>query len=52
MKVNIDELKEKIASCLDETDFLDILGYTIVDLVDFFEEEIVENIDEFEKAVR
>lgn len=38
-----DELKDLIAAKLDVTEFLDILGLELVDILDKFEEEIAYN---------
>ena len=45
-----DELKHLIASKLDVDEFLDIIGYTIFDLVEVLEEEIDANFDELLSA--
>lgn len=52
MRDDIDELKARIVSALDVTEFLDILGYDLVDIIDLFEDDIEENAHAFEKAVR
>lgn len=44
------ELKDKIIAHFDELSLLDFLGADIADLVDKFEEEIMERADEFEQA--
>ncbi len=48
----LDELKALIASNLDVTDFLDILGYELVDILDKFDEEIEEHIVTIQQAVK
>lgn len=47
-----DELKLLIIHKLDVTEFLDILGYELCDLVDILEDEIEENRDALERACR
>jgi hypothetical protein len=49
--MNLDELKLLIASKLDVAEFLDIIGYTMFDLVEALEDEIIENKVELAKAV-
>ena len=49
---NVDELKDLIVAKLDVTEFLDILGYDLADIIDKFEEEIHEYRDEFVSAVQ
>ena len=46
----LEELKAKIVSCMDELQFLDFLGLDISDLVEVFEERIDEQREEFERA--
>lgn len=46
------ELKYKIAQCLDVIEFLDIIGADLGDLVERFEEEIDEYREELERACR
>lgn len=46
-----DDLKYLIAKTLDVTDFLDILGLELPDILDKFEEEISENEHALKKAV-
>ena len=41
--MNNEELKFLIAAKLDVTDFLDIIGYGLADLLDVLEDEIEEN---------
>lgn len=36
----VDELKDLIVAKLDVTEFLDILGYELSDIIDKFEEEL------------
>jgi hypothetical protein len=45
-----EELKCLIASKLDVAELLDIIGYTMFDLVEVLEEEIDANFDELLKA--
>lgn len=49
--MNIDDLKILIASKLDVTDFLDLIGYDLMDLVEHMEEQIEENWEVLCKAV-
>lgn len=44
------ELHDLIAAKLDVTEFLDVLGLELVDILDKFEEEITENRLELLKA--
>ena len=46
----VDELKTLVASKLDVTEFLDVLGWTLEDLVDVLENSIFE--DSFEELAR
>jgi len=48
--MQIEELKMLIASKLDVTEFLDIIGYTMFDLVEVLEEEIQNNKQELLRA--
>lgn len=48
----MNELKERIIACMDEAQFLDILGLDITDLVEKFAEEIEENVEDFWAAVQ
>lgn len=50
--MEIEELKLLIVAKLDVTDFLDILGMELVDLVDKLEEEIEEQRQELVRACR
>jgi len=50
--VELEELKQLIASTLDVTDFLDILGLDLVDILDKFDDEINENFLELQQAVQ
>ena len=45
-----DELKDLIIAKLDVTEFLDILGYELSDIIDKFEEEIENNQQELISA--
>ena len=49
--MHIDDLKLLIASKLDVVEFLDILGYSMYDLVEALEDEIFENQTELSKAL-
>jgi len=46
-----EELKELITAKLDVTEFLDILGYDLYDIIDKFEEEIHEHESTFVSVV-
>lgn len=48
--MNTLDLKELVAAKLDVHEFLDIIGYSMWELVDALEEEIVENAVELERA--
>jgi hypothetical protein len=50
--MNIEELKALIVARLDVFEFLDILGFEMDDLVEALEEEIENNQEQFEQAVR
>lgn len=50
--MNLEELKALIVAKLDVLEFLDILGYELSDLVEVLEEEIEEQHEELERAVR
>ena len=52
MAMNVDELKVLIASKLDITEFLDIIGYDLCDLVEVLEDEIEEYQQELLSACR
>jgi hypothetical protein len=47
-----DELKELIAAKLDVTEFLDILGLELTDILDKFEDEIEDTKQELHRACR
>jgi hypothetical protein len=49
---NLEELKELIASELDVDQILDILGWGTWELVEALTDEIRENRDDFEDAIR
>lgn len=51
MRDNIEELKTLIIHKLDVLEFLDILGMDLSDLVEVLEEQIVEQKEEFQRAV-
>jgi hypothetical protein len=36
----LDELKARIVSAMDVTDFLDMLGLDLVDIIDLFDDEL------------
>jgi hypothetical protein len=46
----VDELKDLIVHNLDVTEFLDILGYDLADIIDKFEDECEEYRQELYKA--
>lgn len=48
--MQIDELKLLIASKLDVMEFLDIIGFTIYDLVEVLDDEVKENYQELVRA--
>ena len=47
-----DELKDLIAAKLDVTEFLDILGLELVEILDKFEDEIEDAKQELHRACR
>ena len=47
----LQDLKERIAKQMDVTQFLDLLGYTMFDLVEHLAETINENAEVFEEAL-
>ena len=47
----LDDLCSRIAKTLDVYEFLDILDYTMEDLVVVLKEQINERIEEFQKAL-
>lgn len=47
----LQDLQQRIALQLDVTQFLDLLGYTMFDLVEIMAETINENADVFEDAL-
>lgn len=47
-----EELKDLIAAKLDVTEFLDILGLELVDILDRFEEDIEDAKQELHRACR
>lgn len=46
----IEDLKELVASRLDVPEFLDIIGYSMWELVEALEDEIREHFDELTEA--
>lgn len=52
MNNEIESLKERIVACLDETEFLDIIGFTLADLVDILKDEIENNYERLLDACR
>jgi len=48
--VMLGELKELIIHKLDILEFMDILGYELVDIIDLFDDDISANMDEFIEA--
>jgi hypothetical protein len=51
MDVEKEELKQLIIHALDVTDLLDLLGLDIADVVEKFEDEIMENYSMVARAV-
>lgn len=51
MHDDIEELKVRIVAVLDVSEFLDVIGYELSDLVDVLEEQIEENYEELQRAV-
>jgi hypothetical protein len=49
--MTLEELKDLIIHNLDIAEFLDILGLTLSDIVDKFDDEIEESFDDLVKAV-
>ena len=49
--MELQDLQHLIASRLDITEFLDIIGYSMYDVVEKFPEEIEEHFEELLKAV-
>lgn len=49
--MTVDNLKDLIIHNLDVSDFLDIIGIDLSDLVEKFEEEVLDNFDALAKAV-
>jgi phage terminase small subunit len=43
--LTLNELKEKIIEQIDEVDFIDLLNLTTEDLVNAFEDKVLDNID-------
>jgi hypothetical protein len=52
MHDDIQELKARIVAGLDVVDFLDLIGFTLADLVEVLEEEIEENYTQLDRACR
>ena len=50
--MDYEEVKEKIIKCFDEMSLLDFLDKDIMDLVEVFEDDIKERIEEFDHACR
>jgi len=48
----VDELKDLIVAKLDVTEFLDIMGYDLADIIDKFQDEIEEYHEEYVSACR
>jgi len=46
----VEDLKELVASRLDVAEFLDVIGYTMYELVEALEDEIRDNWDDLIKA--
>ncbi len=51
MSTELDDLLAKISKTLDVYEFLDILGWTMDDLVNALEDEVFEHMDAFRSAV-
>lgn len=49
--MHINDLKLLIASKLDVLEFLDLIGYTMYDLVEVLEDEIAAHEEELSKAI-
>lgn len=52
MNDDLEELKARIVAVLDVTEFLDIIGYELADLVEVLEEQIEENHAQLDRACR
>jgi hypothetical protein len=48
--MDVRDLKDLIAAKLDVAEFLDIIGYTMYELVDALEAEVAEYSEELERA--
>lgn len=48
--MDVQDLKDLIASRLDVEEFLDIIGWSLYDLVDVMDEQIEDKFDELLKA--
>lgn len=50
--MSLDDLKASIAAKLDVDEFLDVLGYELIDILDKFDDEIEENRVAYQEACR
>jgi hypothetical protein len=49
---DLEELKARIIATLDVTDFLDIIGWELPDLLEVLEEQLEEHYDSLSNATR
>jgi len=49
--LTLNELKEKIIEQINEVDFIDLLNLTTEDLVNAFEDKVLDNIDKVTKEL-
>lgn len=47
-KINLDVLKNRIADMYDPDDLVDLLGISVADLLDAFEERVINNMELWE----
>lgn len=47
-KINLDVLKNRIADMYDPDDLVDLLGISVADLLDAFEERVINNMEIWE----
>ena len=52
MSSELEDIKDSIAKKLDVYEFLDILEFTMTDLVEVLGESILDRIEEFKEALR
>lgn len=50
--LELEALKERIVACIDEVDFLDIIGFTIADLVEVLKDEVENHATRLDAACR